>query len=103
MLRSDFRPLEGDYPHVFLDGLWMKRSWGGEVKNVSAPVAIGVAQTGYRQILAVSEGAKEYKARWTAFLRELKKRGLKGVKLFVSDNCLRQVEKLAEFYTEAMW
>ena len=45
------RPLVGDFPHVFLDGLWLKRSWGGEVKNVSVLVAIGVAQTGYREIL----------------------------------------------------
>ena len=83
--------------------LWLKRSWGGEVKNVSVLVAIGVAQSGYRQILAVSEGAKEDKASWTAFLRELKERGLKGVKLFVSDKCLGLVENLAEFYPEASW
>jgi len=63
---------------VFLDGLWLKRSWGGEVRNVSVLVAIGVAQSGYREILGVSEGAKEDKASWTNFLRELKQRGLKG-------------------------
>ena len=97
------QPLVGEFPYVFLDGLWLKRSWGGEVKNVSVLVAIGVAQTGYRQILAVSEGAKEDKASWTAFLRELKERGLKGVKLFVSDQCLGLVENLAEFYPEASW
>jgi putative transposase len=97
------QPLVGEFPYVFLDGLWLKRSWGGEVKNVSVLVAIGVAQTGYRQILAVSEGAKEDKASWTAFLRELKERGLKGVKLFVSDKCLGLVENLAEFYPEASW
>jgi transposase-like protein len=97
------RPLVGEFPYVFLDGLWLKRSWGGEMKNVSVLVAIGVAQTGYRQMLAVSEGAKEDKASWTAFLRELKERGLKGVKLFVSDKCLGLVENLAEFYPEASW
>jgi transposase-like protein len=97
------QPLVGEFPYVFLDGLWLKRSWGGEVKNVSVLVAIGVAQTGYRQILAVSEGAKEDKASWTAFLRELKERGLKGVKLFISDKCLGLVENLAEFYPEARW
>lgn len=97
------QPLVGEFPYVFLDGLWLKRSWGGEVKNVSVLVAVGVAQTGYRQILAVSEGAKEDKASWTAFLRELKERGLKGVKLFVSDKCLGLVENLAEFYPEASW
>ena len=97
------QPLVGEFPYVFLDGLWLRRSWGGEVKNVSVLVAIGVAQTGYRQILAVSEGAKEDKTSWTAFLRELKERGLKGVKLFVSDKCLGLVENLAEFYPEASW
>src|SRR5579862_4120186 len=95
------RPLVGEFPYVFLDGLWLKRSWGGEVKNVSVLVAIGVGQSGYREILGVSEGAKEDKASWTNFLRELKQRGLKGVQLFVSDKCLGLVENFAEFYPEA--
>jgi transposase-like protein len=97
------RPLVGDFPYVFLDGIWLKRSWGGEVKNVSVLVAIGVAQSGYREILAVSEGAKEDTASWAAFLRELKDRGLKGVELFVSDKCLGLVENLADFYPDALW
>jgi putative transposase len=97
------RPLVGDFPYVFLDGLWLKRSWGGEVKNVSVLVAIGVAQSGYREILAVSEGAREDKASWTQFLRELKDRGLKGVELIVSDKCLGLVENLGEFYPNAKW
>ena len=97
------RPLVGDFPYVFLDGLWLKRSWGGEVKNVSVLVAIGVAQSGYREILAVSEGAKEDTASWTNFLRAMKQRGLKGVELFVSDKCLGLVENLADFFPEAKW
>jgi putative transposase len=97
------RPLAGDFPYVFLDGLWLKRSWGGEVKSVSVLVAIGVAQSGYREILAVSEGAKEDTASWTNFLREMKQRGLKGVELFVSDKCLGLVENLADFFPEAKW
>jgi putative transposase len=97
------RPLVGEFPYVFLDGLWLKRSWGGEVKNVSVLVAIGVAQSGYREILAVSEGAKEDKASWTNFLRELKQRGLKGVQMFVSDKCLGLVENFTEFYPDAKW
>lgn len=97
------QPLDGELPYVFLDGLWLKRSWGGEVKNVSVLVAIGVSQTGYRQVLAVSEGAKEDKASWTAFLRDLKERGLKGVQLFVSDKCLGLIENLADFYPESRW
>jgi len=97
------RPLIAEYAYVYLDGLWLKRSWGGEVKNVSVLVAIGVSQTGFREILAVSEGAKEDQASWTQFLRELKGRGLRGVKLFISDKCLGLVENLAEFYPEAKW
>ena len=97
------RPLVGEFPYVFLDGLWLKRSWGGEVKNVSVLIAIGVAQSGYREILGVSEGAKEDGPSWTAFMHELKQRGLNGVQLFVSDKCLGLVENLTEFYPEASW
>jgi putative transposase len=97
------RPLEGRYPYVYLDGLWLKRSWGGEVRNVSVLVAIGVNEQGYREVLAAAEGSKEDKASWTAFLRHLKERGLAGVKLLVSDKCLGLIENLAEFYGEARW
>ena len=54
-------------------------------------------------MLGVSEGAKEDKESWTAFLRELKERGLTGVQLFVSDKCLGLVENLGEFYPDAKW
>jgi transposase-like protein len=97
------RPLRGHYPYVYLDGLWLKRSWGGEVRNVSVLVAIGVNAHGYREVLAVAEGSKEDAASWTAFLRQLKQRGLSGVRLFISDKCLGLVEKLAEFYPDAHW
>src|ERR1700746_721056 len=75
---------------------------GGEVRNVSLLVAIGVNEEGFREVLAVAEGSKEDKASWTAFLRHLKERGLKGVRLFVSDRCLGLVESLSEFYPEAL-
>lgn len=73
------------------------------MKNVSLLVAISVAQSGYREVLAVSEGAKEDKASWTDFLRAIKQRGLKSVELFVSDKCLGLVENLADFHPEARW
>jgi transposase-like protein len=98
------RPIiEGEHAYVFVDGIWLKRSWGGEVKNVAVLVAIGVGADGYREILGVCEGAKEDAASWQAFLRHLKERGLRGVQLFVSDKCLGLVEALAEFYPEAAW
>ncbi len=96
-------PITGRFAYVFLDGIWLKRSWGGEVKNVSVLVAIGVDEHGYRQVLGVREGAKEDKESWQAFLRYLKNRGLCGVQLFVSDKCLGLVESLADFYPEAKW
>jgi transposase-like protein len=97
------RPITGEHAYVFLDGIWLKRSWGGEVKNVSILVAIGVNADGYREVLGVMEGAKEDKASWTNFLRWLKGRGLCGVRLFVSDKCLGLVENLTEFYPQAAW
>ena len=95
--------IEGHFAYVSLDGIWLKRSWGGEVKNVAVLVAIGVDQDGYRQVLGVCEGTKEDKESWRAFLRHLKERGLKGVQLVTSDKCLGLVEVLGEFYPEAAW
>jgi transposase-like protein len=97
------RPIDREYPYVYLDGIYLKRSWGGEVRNVSVLVAIGVGVDGFREILGVAEGVKEDKESWTNFLRWLKERGLKGVRLFVSDKCLGLVESLADFYADAAW
>lgn len=97
------RPITGEHAYVYLDGIWLKRCWGGEVKNVSILVAIGVNQDGYREVLGVQEGAKEDKASWVNFLRHLKERGLMGVRLFVSDKCLGLIESLVEFYPAALW
>jgi putative transposase len=97
------KAIEGEHPYVYLDGIALKRSWGGEVRNVAVLVAIGVDQTGYREVLGAAEGAKEDKASWVAFLRYLKERGLKGVKLFITDKCLGLIEALGEFYPKASW
>jgi len=97
------RPIEGDYPYVFLDGIVMKRSWAGEVRNVSLLVAIGVTTEGYREILGIMEGPKEDKSGWSAFLRHLVDRGLSGVQLIVSDACRGLVESAAEFLPDAQW
>ena len=97
------RPIEGEHPYVYLDGIALKRSWAGEVRSVSVLVAIGVNSEGYREVLGVCEGAKEDKEGWLGFLRHLKERGLKGVRLIVSDKCLGVVESLGEVYPEALW
>lgn len=97
------RPIEGEYPYVYLDGIVLKRSWAGEIKNVSVLVGIGVDQDGYRTILGVQEGHKEDKSGWGGFLEHLKARGLKGVRLVISDACMGLIESVAEYYPEADW
>ena len=97
------RPIEGEHPYVFLDGLWLKRSWGGEVRNLAVLVALAVRADGQREILGVVEGAKEDAESWRSFLRHLKQRGLKGVQLVISDKCLGLVEAVGEVYPEALW
>jgi len=97
------RRLQGVYPYVYLDGIVLKRTWAGEVKNLSVLVAIAVDEHGFRDVLGSWEGPKEDKEGWSAFLRHLKQRGLTGVRLFVTDKCLGLVEALAEFYPEADW
>jgi transposase-like protein len=96
-------PLEGPFSYIYLDGLWLKRSWCGEVRNLSVLVAVGVDAQGYRQVLGVAEGAKEDKESWLEFLRSLKKRGLTGARLFISDKCIGLVEALGECFPEAAW
>ncbi len=97
------RKIEKAYPYVYLDGISLKRTWGGEVRNVSVLVAIGVGEDGYRDILGIAEGCKEDKAGWSGFLAYLKQRGLQSPELFVSDKCLGLIESLAEYYPDAKW
>lgn len=97
------RPLEGTFPYVYLDGIVLKRTWADQVRNISILVAIGVAQDGFRQVLGVVEGAKEDKTGWSGFLRHLKKRGLSGVNLIISDACLGLLESVGDFYPDAKW
>ena len=94
---------EGEHPYVYLDGTVLKRTWAGEVRNVSLLVAIAVNGEGYREILGICEGAKEDKAGWSGFLEHLKERGLSGVRLIISDACLGLAESAAEFFPEAAW
>jgi putative transposase len=96
-------PITGEHAYVYLDGIWLKRSWGGEVRNVAVLVAVGVNSEGQREILGVMEGMKEDRESWRTFLRYLKDRGLKGVRLITSDKCLGLVEALGDFYPEAAW
>jgi transposase-like protein len=96
-------PLKSHYAYVYMDGIWLKRSWGGEVKNVSVLVAVGVNEDGFREIIGVAEGTKEDKESWRNFLRYLKERQLERIDLIVSDKSLGLVESIPEFYPEAKW
>ena len=97
------RSLGGPYPYLYLDGIYLKRSWGGEVRSIAILVAVGVDGEGFREIVGIGEGAKEDQESWRNFLRYLKQRGLSGVKLVISDKCLGLVEILGEFFPEAAW
>ena len=97
------RPIEGEYPYVYLDGIVLKRSWAGEIRSVLVLVAIGVGADSYRKVLGITEGHKEDKAGWGGFIKHLKDRGLTGVRLIISDACMGLVESAAEFYPEAQW
>jgi len=97
------RPIEGEHPYLYLDGIVMKRSWAGEVRNVSLLVASAVNAEGFREILGICEGAKEDKSGWSAFLLYLVDRGLKGVQLIISEACRGLTESTAEYLPEARW
>ncbi len=72
------RPIEGEHPYVYLDGIVLKRTWAGEVRNVSLLVAIAVNAEGYREILGIVEGAKEDKAGWSGSFLTLSHRQPEG-------------------------
>ncbi len=96
-----YQPIEGEHPYLYLDGIVMKRTWAGEVRNVSLLVASAVNSEGYREILGICEGAKEDKSGWSNFLRHLVDRGLTGVKLIISDACRGLVESIADYLPDA--
>ena len=97
------RPITGEYAYVYMDGVYLKRSWGDEIQNVSVLVAIGVDQNGYREILGAAEGMKEDYESWKAFLVWLKERGLKGVRLFIGDKNLGMLETIGEVFPDAKY
>jgi len=79
------RPIEGEYPYLWLDATFHKIREGGRVVSVATVVAVGVSGAGHRSILGVDTGPSEDHQFWTAFLRSLVRRGLKGVRLVISD------------------
>lgn len=95
------RQLKGSYPYVYVDGIYLKRNWGGEYENVAILVAMAVNEDGYREVIGAAEGMKEDKASWQDFLKSLKERGLNGTQLFIGDRCLGLLEAVNETFPQA--
>lgn len=101
------RPLSGEYPYVYVDGVYLKRSWGGEIQNVSILVsilvAIGVCNDGCREIIGAAEGMKDDKTSWRSFFVWLKERSLTGIRLIIGDKNHGMLETIPEVCPDARY
>ena len=79
------RPIEGDWPYLWLDATYVKVREAGRIVPVAVTIAVGVNADGRREVLGMAVGASEAEPFWLDFLRSLARRGLRGVKLVVSD------------------
>ena len=79
------RPIEGDWPYLWIDATYVKQRDAGRIVPVAVIVAVGVNDDGRREVLGMDVGPSEAETFWTAFLRKLARRGLRGVKLVISD------------------
>src|SRR5262245_15954774 len=80
------RPIEGDWPYLWIDATYVKARQNGRVVSVAVIIAVGVNSDGRREVLGLDIGPSEAEPFWTAFLRKLTRRGLRGVKLVISDS-----------------
>jgi transposase-like protein len=80
------RPIEGEWPYLWIDATYIKSRAGGRVVSTAAIVAVAVNTDGRREVLGVATGPSEAEPFWTAFLRSLADRGLRGVKLVIADD-----------------
>ena len=97
------RPLERSCPYVYVDGIYLKRSWGGSYENVAVMVTIGVNDDGYRGVIGAAEGFIESAECWREFPSWLKSRGLRGVRTFTGDKAAGMVGSIAEVFPEAAY
>jgi putative transposase len=79
------RPIEGDWPYLWVDATYVKVRQSGRIVSVAVIVAVGVNSDGRREVLGMDIGPSEAETFWTEFLRKLARRGLRGVKLVISD------------------
>lgn len=97
------RPLERAYPYACVDGIYLKRSWGGSYENVAVMVAIGVNDDGYREVIGAAEGFTESAECWREFLSWLESRGLRGVRMLTGDKAAGMVGSIAEVFPDAAY
>jgi putative transposase len=97
------RPLEGSYPYIWLDALYLKVRQDHRIVSLALVIAIGVRETGDRDILGFSLGASEEYAFWLDFLRSLSRRGLQGVQLVTSDAHEGLKAAIQQVFTGATW
>ena len=83
------RPLEGEWPYLWLDATYLKVREAGRIVSVAVTVAVAVNDQGRREVLGMAIGASEAETFWTEFLRGLARRGLSGVKLVIADDHTR--------------
>ena len=79
------RPIECEWPYLWIDATYLRVRRGGRIVSVAVIIAVGVNTDGRREVLGMEIGTSEAEAIWTEFLRKLTRRGLRGVKLVVSD------------------
>jgi len=79
------RPLEGDWPYLWIDATYVKVRQGGRIVSIATIIAVAVNAEGRREVLGMATGPSEAEPFWTQFLRSLMRRGLRGVKLVISD------------------
>lgn len=95
------RPLSGLCPCVYVDGIYLERSWGGSCENAAVMVAIGVNEEGYREVIGAAEGFTESSECWREFLSWLRSRGLRGVRMFTGDKAAGMAGGVADVLPDA--
>jgi putative transposase len=96
------RPIEGDWPYLWIDATYVKVRSAGRIVSVAVIIAIAVNTDGIREVLGVEVGPSEAEPFWTEFLRSLSRRGLRGVKLVISDAHLGLKAAIAKVF-KATW
>ena len=97
------RPIEGDWPYLWIDATYIKVRQAGRIVSVAVTIAVGVNSDGRREVLGMAIGHSEAEVFWTDFLRSLARRGLRGVKLVISDSHEGIKASVSKVFSCATW